>query len=65
MKRSTPRNFALVAGAVATAFLAGCANQGVKNPSREAPIASDLRRYLKEFDRNVEVTERMLLDWPI
>ena len=33
MKRSTARNFALVAGAVATAFLAGCANQGVKNPS--------------------------------
>jgi hypothetical protein len=39
--------------------------QGIKNHSREAPIASDLRRHLKQFDRNAEVTESMLLAWPI
>ena len=33
MKHQISRNLVLMAGAVATAFLAGCANQGVRNPS--------------------------------
>ncbi len=33
MKNHISRNLALMAGAVATAFFAGCANQGVHNPS--------------------------------
>ena len=37
----------------------------VKDHSREAPIASDLRRFLKEFDRDDVVTEQLLKAWPI
>jgi len=39
--------------------------KGVRNKFSEAPVATDLRRFLEQQDDNAPVTREMLKAWPI
>lgn len=39
--------------------------EGIKERSREAPILSDLRRFMRDYGKDDVVTREMLQAWPI